>query len=62
MALAKALAELDAETITGGGETAAAVSQAGVVDKFSHVSTGGGAFLNFMEGRKLPGVQVLQDK
>jgi phosphoglycerate kinase len=62
MALAKALAELDAETITGGGETAAAVSQAGVVDQLSHVSTGGGAFLTFMEGSKLPGVEALQDK
>jgi phosphoglycerate kinase len=62
MALAKALAGLDAETITGGGETAAAVSQAGVVDQLSHVSTGGGAFLEFMEGSKLPGVEALQDK
>jgi phosphoglycerate kinase len=62
LALARALAELDAETITGGGETAAAVSQAGVAGQLSHVSTGGGAFLTFMEGRELPGVQALQDK
>jgi phosphoglycerate kinase len=53
------MVQLDAETITGGGETAAAVDQAGVAEEMTHVSTGGGAFLTFMEGKKLPGVAVL---
>ncbi|PTT98479.1 phosphoglycerate kinase, partial [Pseudomonas sp. HMWF031] len=61
-ALSEAIAASDAFSIAGGGDTLAAVDKYGIADKVSYISTGGGAFLEFLEGKTLPAVAVLEEK
>ena len=60
--MAEAIAESRAFSIAGGGDTLAAIAKFGIADKISYISTGGGAFLEFLEGKQLPGVVVLEKR